>query len=289
MEPATAISREPITASTGVTHKPDWLKRIDQQALQDICNLQHSICKAQEAVRKLRIHIAERTIPACLKSSLKVSVAAPEQAELDQLVTEATVNFQMTVLSGLLTAREAEVTRLVTDQINVTTTRHHNVQSFTQRLDAVQLAPPAHILAGWTAMFLTQRTAKVQEILLADFVAKNDRLVKEDARLAARAEARLNQELEDPNTKTIQALQARIVSLENAQKQGSKNVKPTVSAPATAGPSRGPNKTKATPPAKTSGPSKPPPKTPATDKRKKAAPGPGNTKRQSASKPSTRQ
>jgi hypothetical protein len=97
-----------------------------RKILEKTKDLQQSICKTKAALNKPQAHKEMNSFPACLHTTLKISVAAPEQPSTDDKVATIVHDYNAKLLDVFIEARQVELNRLVQAHNNEETPYNEN-------------------------------------------------------------------------------------------------------------------------------------------------------------------
>lgn len=207
---------------------PEWITKIDSAAIQKIGNIQMSICKKNEAIRKLEQHRDNETAPNSLKITINVTVSKEKQTQMDEILKQATVTFQKTIIESLIQVRLDERKELEDDQKKIVNQRNEVINLTCTQLssEGIETRPSIVSIAGTKFQNLTESAIRVAKE--KDFHRRKALIEKKEKQKAAREEARIEEELRDP---VVQNLEKKILNLEKIMKtkqnskQSSKNKK----------------------------------------------------------------
>lgn len=199
---------------------PDWVRTIDTKSLQLISNIQRTLCKKENAVRKLETHMDHETIPSSMRIQMTIAVTAEKQSEMDAIVAEATKVFHKTVLDGLIKVRREEELLTKLELTKVTQNRIEEVDALFAMLEEEGLAPSAQEKQQWTTDFDKMQHTLIRDVRTKDFQERKLLIEKQLAQTASREERRMEIELQDP---AMKILEAKVKQLEGLVKSKNKS------------------------------------------------------------------
>lgn len=202
---------------------PSWTHKSYKSTLQSFWNLTKAITKLRRAITLLEDHSQLGTVPKSLNINIKAQVEKSYQSEVDKEVEEAAKVFQAAVLSSILKARRKELE----DKIQA---RENGVKTFLEEFYTNYTELKNNNIVHDSEEEIKERCERLKNYTVETFQKAEDHIrleehfafkeKQESMRKAQenREEERLNQVLEDPATK---ALQARLEALEKqVQKVG---------------------------------------------------------------------
>jgi hypothetical protein len=189
---------------------PEWVRRIDNGALQKLALAQQVCNKKEDLLRQLEGHMDAGTTPTFLKVQVTPTVHQAHQATLDEKVKQAAKVFEQTILREIVSIRKEEVAEAQAGTNRCVTERHQQVDLTVNQLRLEDLGPTQNAVNNWQLQFINNAEAIVKHEKTKHF---HQRRALQEKRLAAatsRAEQNLNRELQDP---VLQNLQQQVEKL----------------------------------------------------------------------------
>lgn len=193
---------------------PQWVKKTIDKTVRDVGNVQTSICKKREGIQKLEQHVLQDSVPKSMQIKMAIMVTDVHQKKMEEVIQAATKTCQDTVLKALIEIRQAELKNLENDLKSIenkwkeemsTTLLQMKEDNLLDTTDVVTLANSYH------DELKSQANAKVNAVRMKDFLARKQRLEKDNERQQGQANKAMETTLKDPET---DKLQKRIKALE---------------------------------------------------------------------------
>jgi hypothetical protein len=179
-----------MSFSSPQVNRPARIKNIEEKILEKTKDLQQSICKTKAALNKSQAHKKMNSFPACLHTTLKISVAAPEQPSTDDKVATIVHDYKAKLLDVLIEARQVELNRLVQAHTDFAHERMTRIDTFLAQLLTANLAvPDQSTLNIWTRKFMSASAHATEQVNMHQFLTEHAKQTKQHAQQIARAEA----------------------------------------------------------------------------------------------------
>ena len=229
--PSTADNRLAIPAiqTSDLQTIPTWARKEYRNSQAVLAQLLEQAVKLETNIADLEEMHEKGECPRSLKVNVTINVAADQQAEMDNKLSEAKKHFESLMLQALITARKQELNKKKTEA-NKKTSEFQTYLTNTFRAlqeNNIPLPPEDEDLNISIAQYVDiyrKRTEQItHEVHTQHYFQRQKSIEREQAKRARIEERRLNQELTDPQVKQ---LTDRVNSLE--KKLSSRNTpKPT--------------------------------------------------------------
>lgn len=216
-------------------YMPEWFHPDYKQAVKQVTNITKAMVKLYRAISLLEDHETKGTVPKSLNVNIKAQVEKSCQAQVDQEVGQAAKIFQTSVLASIIKARRKEMVdkKKALEEIQknlqkkfieiITDLRNNTIISLTD--DEIRTK-----YKRVCDMFHQRMDLIEKDLRLDEYFEFKKKQVSIAASKAAREEARINQELEDPKVKKLQdritALEKQLVSISRTSKPASLKKQP---------------------------------------------------------------
>ena len=204
----------------------NWAEKIKEKYLELVKNKQLEINKKEQAIKNLREHEQHNRVPKSLQITVKIHVSAGKQSEMDEIMKEATAEWETKIMQGLMRIREEELTELNQELKDLSQEFQgdvSSVQSEMVREGIITAEEGSNTTRTLQADFERKGRSLIQQLRTKAFFDHKETLEKRRAAAVDNAEQRMEEDLvSDPR---ISSLQKKVEALEKKLKSSSKNDK----------------------------------------------------------------